>query len=152
MSFEFDSYYSLRLSMYWGILLIKKKSCFSASSVTIEATERMEGRHLLSFCWIIFLLMNGINGQDYVDNVLDIENEITDQPDIEQNVTECSDSVQHFFGCHDERGLKIEAIEGQLAQKDQQISQLANMVTQLANTVNELQVRIRISKTIVKVN
>jgi len=29
--------------------------------------------------------------------------------------------------------------EGELAQKDQQISQLANMVNQLANTVNELQ-------------
>ena len=137
VSFEFDSYYSLRLSMYWGILLIKKKSCFSASSVTIEATERMEGRHHFTFL-VLFLLMNGINGQNNEDNSLDIEYGMTDQPDIEQNVTECPDPVQNFLGYLDERGLKIEAIEGQLAQ--------------LANTVNELQVRIRISKTIVKVN
>jgi len=90
----------------------------------------MEGRHHFTFL-VLFLLMNGINGQNNEDNSLDNEYGMTDQPDIEQNVTECPDPVQNFLGYLGERGLKIEAIEGQLAQKDQQISQLTNKVNEL---------------------
>ena len=146
VSFEFDSYYSPRLSIYWGILLIKKKSCFSASSVTIEATERMEGRHHFSFM-VMCLLMNGINGQNNSDNALDIDFEIVDQPvaDIEQNVTKCPGSVQTFL-VNTTRALFtseiLPEIEEQLVQKDQMINQLNNSI----NTMKVCSITYRITR------
>ena len=51
-----------------------KKSCFSASSVTIEELEMMERRHYLYLSMGIFLLLsNGINGQENMDNAPEIE-------------------------------------------------------------------------------
>ena len=72
--------------------------------------------------------MNGINGQNNEDNSLDIEYGMTDQPDIEQNATECPDPVQNFLGYLGERGLKIEAIEGQLAQLQVKIRIISKVI------------------------
>ena len=64
--------------------------------------------------WIFFLLMNGINGQESVDNALDIEYEIVDQPAfIEQNDTKCTDSV-HTYLANTTRALFLNEIMPEL--------------------------------------
>ena len=51
-----------------------KKSCFSASSITIEASEMMDGRHHLFLSFGIFLILfNGIDGQENMGNAPEIE-------------------------------------------------------------------------------
>ena len=90
--------------------------------------------------WIFSLLMNGINGQESMDNALDIEYEMVDQPAfIEQNDTKCTDSV-HTYLANTTRALFLNEImpeiEEILARKDQ-------VIVQLDNSINEVKVRIR---------
>lgn len=105
--------------------------------------------------------MNGVFGQENVDNSLDIEFEVVDEPTtvIDQNLTvstECPGSV-HSYLVNTTRELFLSEImpeiKEELDQKDQEIIRMNNSINELTNTINEikaqLQVRIRISKTIV---
>ena len=79
--------------------------------------------------------MNGIRGQENVENALDIENEIVDEPPvIDQNVTECPGSVQNYLK-NTTRSLFLSEImpeiEAELAQKDEVISQLNSSIYEL---------------------
>ena len=114
------------------------KSCFLASSDAIVASQTMERRHLFPIFWIFFLVINAINGQEYVANAPDIVNEIVDQPSvIDQNVTECPASV-HTFLQNTTRALFLNEImpdiDAKLAQKDE-------VTSQLNFSINEIKVR-----------
>ena len=57
----------------------------------------MERRYHLVL-WTFFLLMNRVYGQENVDDSLDSEYEIVDEPAvINQNVTECPGSVHRYL-------------------------------------------------------
>ena len=105
----------------------------------------MERRHLFPNFWIFFLLLNGINGQEDVDNVpgigneimssTDIGNETVDQPPfIDQNVTECPATVQTYLQ-NTTRALFLNEImpeiEAVLAQKYEVISQLNTSINEI---------------------
>ena len=97
----------------------------------------MERRyHLL--LWTFFLLMNRVYGQENVDDSLDSEYEIVDEPAvINQNVTECPGSV-HSYLVNTTRSLFqseiMPEIEQELDQKNQEI-------IRMNDTINEMKVR-----------
>ena len=102
----------------------------------------MERRYLL-LLWTFLLLMNGVFGQENVDDALGIENEFVDEPAtavIEPNVTqstECPGTV-HTYLVNITRALFqseiMPEIEEELDQKDQEI-------IRMNNTINEMKVR-----------
>ena len=97
----------------------------------------MERRYHLVL-WTFFLLMNRVYGQENVDNGLNMEYEIVDEPAvINQNVTECPGSV-HRYLVNTTRSLFqneiMPEIEQELDQKNQEI-------IRMNDTINEMKVR-----------